>query len=124
MTTDTRTTETASTDESICSDTESDTHATTNADANDDASECECDIELPAVARTDGGALSNSTEWHALAHGIYIGITTAPWWAPPTPDLPSVSKELHYYRGGYVIGSCPQFMLVLFLIRLAIGVVV
>lgn len=54
------------------------------------------------------GAFSYAAEWHAFAHGMYVGFTTKPWYTPTVPDNPDVAKELHYYRGGYVAGSVLQ----------------
>lgn len=51
------------------------------------------------------GVLSYAAEWHALTHGVYLGLTTRPRVTPPQPQNRDVRKEPHYYRGGYVIGT-------------------
>lgn len=54
------------------------------------------------------GFLSYAWEWHAFSHGVYMGLATKPWRAPPMPKREDVRVESHYYRGGYVIGTLLQ----------------
>lgn len=58
------------------------------------------------------GFLSYSAEWHAFTHGVYLGFTTRPQRTPEQPDNEDVQKEPHYYRGGYIIGSGLQLLVI------------
>lgn len=59
------------------------------------------------------GFLSYAAEWHALAHGVYDGMRN--WRARPgdLPENDDVQAEPHYYKGGYVIGTLLQGLIVL-----------
>jgi len=68
------------------------------------------------------GFLSYAAEWHSLAHGIYAGMKD---WKPSPggpPDIPGVQKEPHYYKGGFVIGTLIQLLVVLLFILFQFGV--
>lgn len=55
------------------------------------------------------GLLSTRREWHALAHGVYDGLTTLRPWAPDhLPDNADVHAEPHYYKAGFVLGTVLQ----------------
>lgn len=54
------------------------------------------------------GFLSYAGEWHAVAHGVYNGLTDSLLSARPIPDNPDVEEETHYYKGGYVLGTLIQ----------------
>lgn len=86
-----------------------------------DSNETELDIELPDGAtesETDrNGFLSYAAEWHSVTHGVYMGLTTRPWRTPPEPAVDDVVKESHYYRGGYVIGTLLQVVIVFCFVR-------
>lgn len=57
------------------------------------------------------GFLSYAAEWHAFTHGVFKGFTTAPWKTPPAPDNRDVRSEPHYYRGGYMLGTAAQVVI-------------
>jgi len=60
------------------------------------------------------GVLSYPAEWHAVGHGLYDGLRS--WRGKPQrppPDNPDVDKEIHYYKGGYVVGTIVQALLML-----------
>lgn len=68
--------------------------------------------DAPREGDTDrDGLLSYSAEWHALAHGVYNGLSDSLRSVRPLPDNPDVEKEPHYYKGGYVIGTLLQVLL-------------
>lgn len=58
------------------------------------------------------GFASYPAEVHALTHGVYMGLTTRPIRHPAEPDNPDVEKESHYYRGGYVVGTLFQLVII------------
>lgn len=60
------------------------------------------------------GFLSYAAEWHAIVHGIYNGLSDSIWSVRPLPDNRDVQKETHYYKGGYIIGTILQVMLIVF----------
>lgn len=73
------------------------------------------DPSAPSEDETEyDGFLSYAAEWHAFTHGVYKGVTTMPYRAPPEPDNPDVNKEPHYYRGGYVLGTLLQLGIIVF----------
>lgn len=66
--------------------------------------------------------LSTNPEWHALGHGVYMGVTTHPLQTPPEPKNDDVELEQHYYRGGYVLGTLLQVVIIVILLRLGYAV--
>lgn len=74
-------------------------------------------ISLPdAPSEADAeydGLLSHAAEWHALAHGVFLGFTTKPLSTPPEPTNRDVEAEPHYYRGGYILGTIGQLLVVI-----------
>jgi len=55
-----------------------------------------------------GGFLSTSTEVHALGIGIYNGFKDFTDWDgldKKTLEHKDVKKEIHYAKGGYVLGA-------------------
>ena len=58
------------------------------------------------------GPLSTYKEWHAFTHGVYYGLTSKALVTPPEPKNEDVKKEPHYYRGGYIIGTLLQLLLI------------
>ena len=44
-----------------------------------------------------------SAEVHAATHGICAGLTE--WKGAELPDIPDVTIEPHYFKGGYCIGT-------------------
>lgn len=56
--------------------------------------------------------LSSSAEVHALVHGIYAGASTRPWRFGPEqlPDNDDVRAEPHYFKGGAIVGTGLQWL--------------
>ncbi|AGM11198.1 hypothetical protein M197_gp33 [Haloarcula hispanica tailed virus 2] len=69
------------------------------------------------------GFLSYAAEWHALTHGIYAGLRSRRPAPGPLPDNPDVEAEPHYYKGGYIIGTLLQVLVLAALAYLGVGVV-
>lgn len=62
------------------------------------------------------GLLSYAAEWHAFTHGLYGGMRS--WRARPDalPANGDVQKEPHYYKGGYVVGTLLQLVIVVLVV--------
>lgn len=58
------------------------------------------------------GAFSYAAEWHAFTHGFYDGMRSIKPVAQKLPDDRDVQKEPHYYKGGFIISTILQFILV------------
>jgi len=54
------------------------------------------------------GFLSYAAEWHAFTHGLYGGLRSMKL----MPSNNDVEAEPHYYKGGYVLGTLLQAVLV------------
>lgn len=74
-------------------------------------------MSLPDGARESDtesdGFLSYAAEWHSLSHGVYDGMRTYRVRPGTLPDSEDVQKEPHYYKGGYVLGTLLQWLIVL-----------
>lgn len=68
------------------------------------------------------GAFSTAGEYHAFAHGVYMGVTTHPLQTPPEPDREDVRLEQPYYRAGYVVGTLLQVVVIVILLRVGYAV--
>ncbi|SNZ18152.1 hypothetical protein SAMN06269185_3263 [Natronoarchaeum philippinense] len=71
--------------------------------------------DLPDGATEDeterDGFLSYAIEWHAFAHGVYDGMRTPKARPGELPDIEDVQQEPHYFKGGYVIGTLLQLLI-------------
>lgn len=68
------------------------------------------DSDKDAPDGADTGFLSTFPEWHAFVHGLYYGLTSKALVTPPEPENKDVLKEPHYYRGGYIMGTFLQLV--------------
>lgn len=57
--------------------------------------------------------LSTHEEVHAFVHGIYAGLTEWKGLDSETMRNPDVQKELHYAKGGYVVGTVMRVVIIL-----------
>lgn len=55
------------------------------------------------------GAFSYAAESHAFTHGAYKGFVAGKP-QPTPPESKDSKKELHYYRGGYVLGYIAKIL--------------
>lgn len=54
------------------------------------------------------GPFSSTTEWHAFGIGVYEGLKDFKDWdglGDQAKRNPDVQEEIHYAKGGYVVGS-------------------
>jgi hypothetical protein len=58
------------------------------------------------------GFLSYAAEWHSFTHGVYDGMRSPKARPGELPEYEDVQEEPHYYKGGYVIGTGVQFVIV------------
>lgn len=65
------------------------------------------------------GAFSYASEWHSFSHGVSDGSLSyhlAPAELPA--DNPDIAKEPHYYKGGYLLGTLLQLLIIFVLITI------
>lgn len=58
-------------------------------------------------------AFDTPAEVHAFVHGLYKALITA----NPKPDTPDSLSELHYWRGGYLVGKVIHVLGVLIILN-------
>lgn len=67
------------------------------------------------------GPLSTYAEWHALIIGGYRGLVTLKPWADDYEEVAEeyedVAKEPWYYKGGYVLGTLLQLIIIYLLLK-------
>lgn len=57
--------------------------------------------------------LSTHEEVHAFVHGVYAGLTEWKGLDDKTLANPDVILEIHYAKGGYVLGTVIRVMIIL-----------
>jgi len=61
--------------------------------------------------------LSTYAEIHAFIHGVYSGITEWKGIDSATMQNPDVQKEVHYAKGGYILGTFLRIAIIIILAK-------
>lgn len=65
-----------------------------------------------------GTTLSTTTEWHSFGHGVYAGMRDLAARPGDLPEIEDVQEEPHYYKGGYILGTLFQLIVMLVVVHL------
>ena len=67
--------------------------------------------------------LNTHQEIHSLFHGIYAGLTEWRGIDSETLKNPDVIAEIHYTKGGYVLGTILRWIIILTLLHYGVKIV-